>query len=156
MRWSPCFETRAHCLHRSVIGYPNELQINLELNPTNAWDLDGELFLWTLPRFNLVDFILNLDLDLGTSTVIHRLRLNRYLSWLAIAINSLPEASHTNRCWQSVPNCLSYKIKPNGGENNFCSSLIHFLGLSDFVSCDAIIMQITLLDEYYLARKQCN
>ena len=30
-----------------------------------------------------------------------------------------------------------YETK-HGGENNFCSSLIHFLGLSDFASCDAI------------------
>ena len=86
VRCSARFETRAHYLLCKVIGYPNELQTNRELNPTKSWDLDGELFLWTLPRFSLDVDNLNRDLDVGNSTVIHRLRLNRDLSWIIIAI----------------------------------------------------------------------
>ena len=75
------FKTCAHCLVRNVIGYPKELQTNRERNPTSFEDLDGELILWTLPRFSFDDVILNRDLDGGTFAVIHMLRLNRDSAW---------------------------------------------------------------------------
>ena len=91
MRCSPRFETRAHCLLRNVIGYPNELQINHELNPTTSRDLDGELFLWTPPRFGLDVVILNRDLDVGISTG-HRGNtfLWRHSGWSAVIAIRLP------------------------------------------------------------------
>ena len=49
-----------------------------------------------------------------------------------------------------------YETKPNGGENNFCSSLIHFLGILGLQPRDKAAMLVVNTKEIFLLNLHQN